>query len=133
MILPDYTALVDTTRVMLHQSAQTQLRFRDEALFKSAYARPQNLIAYTDDNASPFAVAAALAHAIATQRPLVDGNKRAAAIAFSVTLLLNGHRLDVTQRQFATMFVDIAAKTATETDLERWGEQHATPDTRFLV
>ncbi len=129
--LPDYTALVETTRVMLQESSSTELRFRDEGLFQSAYARPQNLLAYSDGQASIFAVAAALAHGIATNHALIDGNKRSAAIAFAVTLLLNGVRLDVSQRDFEDMFLSVARGDAKEPELERWGEANAMRDRRF--
>lgn len=132
LILPDYVALVETTRVMLRESSNTDMRFRDEGLFQSAYARPQNLIAYSDGQASVFAVAAALAHGIATNHALIDGNKRSAAIAFAVTLLLNGHRLDVSQREFEHTFLDVAKGEAKEADLEKWAKANAVPDSRFL-
>ncbi len=132
LVLPDYTALVETTRMMLMESTQTELRFRDEGLFESAFARPHNLIAYSDGRATVFAVAASLAHGIATNHPLIDGNKRAGAISFAVTLLLNGKRLDVSQRAFEDMFLSVARGEAKEPDLERWAEDNAVPDARFV-
>lgn len=132
-MLPDYRALIETTRVMLRESSDTDMQFRDEGLFESAYARPLNLIAYSDGEASVFAVAAALSHGIATNHALIDGNKRSAAIAFAVTLLLNGQRLDVSQRDFENMFLSVARGDAREPDLERWGADNAVPDTRFVL
>ncbi len=132
LVLPDYGALIETTRIMLRESSNTEMQFRDEGLYESAYARPQNLIAYSDGEASVFAVAASLTYGIATNHPLIDGNKRSAAIALGVTMLLNGWRLDVSQRDFEETILAVAAGHAKENDIESWSEKNAVPDKRFI-
>ncbi len=131
IVLPHYGALLETTRVMLKESSNTDMRFRDEGLYQSAYARPQNVIAYGGDGVSVFAAAASLTYGIATNHPLVDGNKRSAAIALGVTLLLNGVRLDVSQREFEETILAVARGDFKEADIERWAEANAVPDARF--
>lgn len=131
IVLPDYAALIETTRVMLAESSNTAMRFRDEGLYESAYARPQNVIAYSDGEASVFAVAASLAFGIASNHPLVDGNKRSAAIALGVTLLLNGVRLDVSQREFEETMLAVARGDFKEPQIEKWAAANALPDARF--
>lgn len=131
IVLPHYGALLETTRVMLKESSNTDMRFRDEGLYESAYARPQNVIAYSGGETSVFAAAASLTYGIATNHPLVDGNKRSAAIALGVTLLLNGVRLDVSQREFEETILAVARGDFKEHDIERWAEANAVPDTRF--
>ena len=62
---------------------------RDEGLFSSAMARPQNLAAYRErpDAAD---LAASYAFGLARNHPFLDGNKRTAFVAMELFLNLNG-------------------------------------------
>lgn len=64
---------------------------RDEGLLESAAASPRNHAEYRD--ADVFEPAAAYAHALTSNHPFVDGNKRVAFAAAGIFLELNGQRL----------------------------------------
>ena len=129
--LPDYAGYLAVLGEVLAESGGTTLQLRDEGLLQSAFARPENLMAYAGGSNDVFAVAASLAAGIARNHPFVDGNKRAAATAFLVTLFLNGRRIDTTQADLAETFQSLAAGTLDEQALAEWGARHAVEDTRF--
>lgn len=64
---------------------------RDESLLESALAAPANHFEY--DKADVFVLAATYAHALTSNHPFVDGNKRTAFAAAGIFLELNGNRL----------------------------------------
>lgn len=66
---------------------------RDEALWESAPARPQQRYAY-EPSSDVFALAAAYAADLARNHPLVDGNKRMAFVTYSLFLPRNGCNLN---------------------------------------
>lgn len=127
--LPDRAGFLDVLKEILDETTGTTLQFRDEGLLDSAFARPANLRAY-GGTADAVDMAAALAFGIVRNHPLVDGNKRAAAAAFLVTLLLNGLRLDATQRDVADTFEALAAGTIDEAGLALWARPHLIQDAR---
>ena len=91
---------------------------RDLALLDSAMARPRNLAAYGDPDAA--ALAAAYACGIARNRPLVDGNKRTAAVVSETFLVLNGYRLTATDAELVVAFVALAAGELSEEEMADW-------------
>ncbi len=91
---------------------------RDATLLESAIARPQNLAAYGEPEAS--ALAAAYAYGIARNHPFVDGNKRTAAVVSETFLMLNGYELTATDAELVVAFVDLAAGELSELELEAW-------------
>ncbi|KAA5800895.1 type II toxin-antitoxin system death-on-curing family toxin [Alkalicaulis satelles] len=129
-VLPDYPAFVTVLGEILSETAQTRLQWRDEGLMRSAFARPAHLAAYAQTPGA-FTAAAALAGGIARNHPLVDGNKRASAAAFLITLLISGWRLDVTQTDLAERFEALADGALDEAGLAQWGRAHALADPRF--
>lgn len=131
MRLPDFDGFLAVLEEILLESAGTPLQLRDPGLLHSAFARPENRLAYGEP-ADAFDLAAALAFGIARNHPLVDGNKRAAAAGFMVTLLLNGKRLDATQGDVVESFMALADGEMDEGDLANWGRDHALDDTRFV-
>ncbi|MEV0484919.1 type II toxin-antitoxin system death-on-curing family toxin [Streptomyces sp. NPDC050508] len=83
---------------------------REPGLFASAVHRPRarmlGTAAYTDLSAQ----AAALLHALATNHPLVDGNKRTAWLAAAAFLAVNGVDLaDVDQDRAYDLVIDVAS------------------------
>lgn len=66
---------------------------RDLGLVESALARPQTSLFGDDTYADLHTKAAALLQSLATNHPLVDGNKRMAFACTSVFLTLNGEPL----------------------------------------
>lgn len=98
---------------------------RDEGLFDSALARPENLAAYGEPDA--YALAAAYGFGLARNHPFVDGNKRVAAIATETFLALNGFELVVDDASFVLTFLALAAGEITEDALADWLRRHSRP------
>jgi death-on-curing protein len=98
---------------------------RDEGLFSSALARPENLAAYGEPDV--FALAAAYGFGLARNHPFLDGNKRVAAIATETFLALNGHALDVDDAAFVMTFLSLAAGELEEDAFADWLRTHGTP------
>ena len=68
---------------------------RDESLLESALAAPVNHLEY--DKADVFVLAATYAHALTSNHPFIDGNKRTAFAAAGIFLELNGYRLTASE------------------------------------
>lgn len=96
---------------------------RDEGLFLSALARPQNLLAYGEPSPDLASLAAAYAYGIARNHPFVDGNKRTALVAVRTFLLLNGVDLNATQDDKFLTFVSLAEDSLSEEELAAWIRQ----------
>lgn len=92
---------------------------RDEGLFESALARPQNLFAY--EGAIDMAhLAACYAFGLAKNHAFVDGNKRIAFIAAGLFLRLNGWRLTADQTEATLVMLSVASGSFTEDELAVW-------------
>ncbi len=99
---------------------------RDVRLLESAMARPQNLLACGEPDAS--ALAAACAYGIARNHPFVDGNKRTAAVVSETFLVLNGFALQASDAELVVAFLALAAGELSEDELADWFRSHvATP------
>ncbi len=98
---------------------------RDEGLFDSALARPENLAAYGEPDV--FDLAAAYGFGLARNHPFVDGNKRVAAIATETFLALNGMALDADDAAFVMTFLSLAAGELEEDALADWLRDHGAP------
>jgi death-on-curing protein len=92
---------------------------RDEGLFESALARPQNLHAY-ERVTGISRLAASYAFGLAKNHAFTDGNKRIAFIAAALFLRLNGMRLVVGQTEAALTFFSLAAGSLSEEELAAW-------------
>ncbi|HEX6661321.1 MAG TPA: type II toxin-antitoxin system death-on-curing family toxin [Sphingomicrobium sp.] len=91
---------------------------RDEGLFDSAMARPENLAAYEQPDTA--ALAASYAFGLARNHAFVDGNKRTAA-AVSITFLdLNGAHFSGTDAEIVVIFEALAAGEIDEDELASW-------------
>lgn len=91
---------------------------RDEGLFESALARPENLAAYGTPDV--FECAAAYAYGLTKNHPFVDGNKRVAFLATGLFLRLNGYRLEVGQADAVKAVFSLAAGDLSEPDFAAW-------------
>ncbi|MDE2182599.1 MAG: type II toxin-antitoxin system death-on-curing family toxin [Alphaproteobacteria bacterium] len=98
---------------------------RDEGLFESALARPQNLASYEDPDAA--ALAAAYAFGLAKNHPFVDGNKRTALVALESFLVLNGFTLVAEDAACVVAILALAAGELSENELAAWIRQHVRP------
>ena len=98
---------------------------RDEGLFESALARPQNLALYGEPDA--FDLAAAYAVGLAKNHPFIDGNKRTAYVAMELFLVLNGFELAADDASATLTMLSVAAGDIDEPRLAQWLREHTTP------
>jgi death-on-curing protein len=102
---------------------------RDEGLLEAALDRPRNIAGY-EPASSLTRLAAAYAFGLAKNHPFIDGNKRVAfAVAVSF-LSANGMRLDVAESEATRIFLELAAGTIGETELQAWLDRHCGPPPR---
>lgn len=95
---------------------------RDEGLFESALARPQNLALYGEPDA--FDLAAAYAVGLAKNHPFTDGNKRTAYVAMELFLVLNGFELTADDASATLTMLSVAAGDTDEPTLAQWLREH---------
>jgi len=93
---------------------------RDEGLLESALAKPQQLFAYGDPPPDLAGLAASLAFGLARNHPFVDGNKRTAAVACELFLMLNGAALDADNLSLYPMYISLAEGSVTEAEFADW-------------
>lgn len=99
---------------------------RDEGLFESALARPQNLLAY-EGVTEPARLAAAYVFGLAKNHAFVDGNKRIAFIAAALFLRLNECRLVADQAEATLVMLSVASGAFSESELAEWIRKHVKP------
>jgi death on curing protein len=94
---------------------------RDYSSLEAAMARPQQILAYSEDNnLTIFTLASSLGWSICRRHPFVDGNKRIAFACVTVFLLINGYQLDVSNHEATETMVGIAGSTITEEAFTTW-------------
>lgn len=98
---------------------------RDEGLFESALARPQNLALYGEPDT--FDLAAAYAVGLAKNHPFIDGNKRTAYVAMELFLVLNGFELAADDASATLTMLSVAAGDSDELRLAQWLREHTAP------
>ena len=82
---------------------------RDDSLLRSALARPQNHLAYTQ--AGIIDLAATYTAGIVQNHPFVDGNKRTGFVVGVLFLELNGYRFTASEADAAQAVIELAAGT----------------------
>lgn len=98
---------------------------RDEGLFESAMARPQNRAAYGEPDLAE--LAANYAFGLARNHPFIDGNKRTALVVSELFLAKNGLRVDSSEAETLAIFLDLAAGELSEEDLADWFREQIGP------
>jgi death-on-curing protein len=93
---------------------------RDEGLLASAFARPQNHLAYGEPEPDIAALAASYAYGICKHHPFVDGNKRVAYVTARIFLLRNGHDIKATREEKVYIVLSLASGDLTEAQLAEW-------------
>jgi len=81
---------------------------RDDALLKSALARPQQIYAY-GDAPDRIDMAAAYTVGIVRDHPFIDGNKRTGFVVGVLFLELNGYRFTASEADAAQAILELAA------------------------
>ncbi|KMP12123.1 death-on-curing protein [Candidatus Nitromaritima sp. SCGC AAA799-A02] len=92
---------------------------RDEGMFESALARPQNLVAY-EKCSDAAKLAAAYACGILKNHPFTDGNKRTAFVTAELFLELNGFELTATDNDCLLTILSAADGMLSEEELIEW-------------
>ncbi|WP_149195722.1 type II toxin-antitoxin system death-on-curing family toxin [Luteimonas suaedae] len=100
---------------------------RDEGLLDSALARPQQLHAYGDPPPDLADLAASLAFGLARNHPFIDGNKRTAAVACEVFIVLNGATLQADDLALYPVYIALAEGSLPEDDFAAWLRRHIAP------
>ena len=95
---------------------------RDDGLFESALARPENLAAYGTPDAAD--LAAAYGFGIARNHPFIDGNKRTAFVAVELFLDVNGFELAAGDADCVLTMLAVAAGQMDEASFARWLREH---------
>ncbi|MBI2993522.1 MAG: type II toxin-antitoxin system death-on-curing family toxin [Gammaproteobacteria bacterium] len=93
---------------------------RDENLFESALARPQQLFAYGDPALDLADLAATLAFGLARNPPFVDGNKRTAAVACEAFIRMNDGRLEATDLELYPQYLALAEGRLSLEEFAAW-------------
>ncbi len=126
-----WTWVVESVALAIHE---TQLAehggipgIRDEGLFLSAMARPQNLAAY-GDRPDAAHLAAAYAFGLARNHPFLDGNKRTAFVVMELFLNLNGWTLEADNAACISVMLALAAGKLSEEMLAKWLRDHIERD-----
>jgi len=99
---------------------------RDQKLFESALARPQQVDAYgLPEGGEPAAadLAAFYLHGLARNHPFVDGNKRTALVAAELFLQLNGFSLAAPDEECVLLTLAVAAGNNSEKETADWIRQ----------
>ncbi len=91
-----------------------------EGALEAALARPQNLHAYSPEEASLERLAAAYGFALARGHCFPDGNKRLALAAMDVFLRMNGRQLTATEEAAVLTMLAVANDDMSEDELAAW-------------
>ena len=95
---------------------------RDEGLFDSALARPQQLANYGEPDVAN--LAAACAFGLLRNHPFIDGNKRTAYVAAELFLVLNGYAMTATDESATLTTLSLAAGDIDEATFADWLRRH---------
>lgn len=98
---------------------------RDEGLFDSALARPQQLATYGEPDVAD--LAAAYAFGLVRNHPFIDGNKRTGFVAAQLFLRLNGHRINAPHADCVLTTLALAASDIDEAAFAAWLRRHLQP------
>ncbi|MGB0766955.1 MAG: type II toxin-antitoxin system death-on-curing family toxin [Phycisphaeraceae bacterium] len=90
---------------------------RDGGLLKSALAMPMAQFSGTYLHETPADMAAAYLYHLACNHPFVDGNKRVAAVAARVYLMLNGYRFDPPPEDYERLVLKVASAELSKEDV----------------
>ncbi|WP_448670239.1 type II toxin-antitoxin system death-on-curing family toxin [Pseudoxanthomonas mexicana] len=93
---------------------------RDEGLLESALARPRQSHAYGHPAPDLADLAASLAFGLARHHPFLDGNKRTAAVACEVFIVLNGATLSAEDHELYPQYLGLSEGSLDEGEFARW-------------
>ncbi|MBL0223347.1 MAG: Fic family protein [Xanthomonadales bacterium] len=102
---------------------------RDEGLLDSALARPQQLHPYGDPAPDIADLAASLAFGLASNHPLLDGNKLTAHVCYRVFLALNGADIAASDEEKYVAMLSLSEGSLSESEFAAWLREHIRLDT----
>lgn len=91
---------------------------RDPGALESALVAAENRHHY--EEADVIACAAAYAFHLSKAHAFIDGNKRVAAAATEVFLVINGYVLDAEDDELYTFYIGVADGSSSRDDAEAW-------------
>lgn len=97
---------------------------RDEGLFDSALARPQQQHSF--GRRTVLELAGACAYGLVRNNPFLDGNKRIGFTTAILFLELNGHQFAATEAEAAIKTLALAARDMDESDCALWLKENST-------
>ena len=113
----------------LHQKSLSewggQAGVRDQGLFESAWARPQQSYMGEDAYSDLFEKVATLMESLAKNHPFFDGNKRTALLAGILFLNINGWQLKVSNETAVEKVLQIATSQIKFKELANWLKEHS--------
>jgi death-on-curing protein len=95
------------------------------SLLESAVMRPQTTFAGADLYPAVFDKATALMHSLVMNHAFVDGNKRTATVLAVVFLEMNGHKLQVGQKELIKAALNVRHKRWNVKKLSSWLKAHS--------
>ncbi len=93
---------------------------RDEGMLESALSKPLQMWNYEDPQPDIPSLAAVYAYGSAKNHPYTDGNKRTAAIACEVFLLLNGYEFSVDETVKYPNYLALASGEHSQESFTEW-------------
>jgi death-on-curing protein len=93
---------------------------RDMEMLRSALARPQNLLSYSESPPSIFDLAACYAFGLARGHCFVDGNKRVALVSALTFLERHGWRLTAPREEIHSQVLQLAEGKLAQADFGAW-------------
>lgn len=93
---------------------------RDQGLLESALARPFASFAGREVFPSDIAKVCAMCHALVTNHPFVDGNKRVGAAILGMVLRVNGLRFKPRHEEFYAVILGVASGKISLESLTSW-------------
>lgn len=121
-----YLTLAETLDLharLITQSGGTA-EIRDLGALESAVAQPRASFAGQDLCETVVEKAAALGHALISNHPFMDGNKRVGHAAMEIFLLLNGIQIVASVDESEALILAVAAGEVSREQLTGWLRQH---------
>jgi death-on-curing protein len=113
--------------LLLHQALLERFGggggLRERGGLEAAAARPAMTFGGEDLYSDLAAKAAALMHSLVMNHAFIDGNKRVGAATAELFILLNGHRLDASDREFEEIALTVARGELEADALAIWFRQ----------
>ncbi|HTC21756.1 MAG TPA: type II toxin-antitoxin system death-on-curing family toxin [bacterium] len=98
---------------------------RDIGLLQSATAMPQAQFGAQYLHGDLFEMAAAYLYHVALNHPFVDGNKRVAAMAADIFLLMNGILLTANESELTEITLEVAQRKVEKPEIASFFRKHS--------